>query len=361
MLDLSLVLVAHRSSALLSGACDAFRKGAAEAGLRGEVVVVEQSEDAGERERVAALLPERLLERPNRGYAAGINAGIEAARGEILLVGNPDVELASGAVPALLDALKQGWDVVGPQFELAGFRFPPADPQTPGAELRRWLATTGAGRWQRFWRSELERWERVWLASAPVAVPTLSGALLAFHRGVWESLGPWDEGYFLYFEETEWLLRGAHKGLRLAVVPTARASHAWGHAADPVAQQGRWASSRRRYFQRNFPWSGPLVARLPPGGMPFSSGPWPPPGELMETRGLRWLLSPSSSGLPAARWVEGSELSGSLLAFSRALSSRRELLVLAVREDASLAGIWRWLPPAESAPGASAPGGPSRG
>jgi GT2 family glycosyltransferase len=340
--QVSLVLVAHRSSRVLPRALAAWRREVAAASLAAEVVVVEQSDDPQEAERVALCTPDRLLERPNRGYAAGINAGIVAARGDVLLVGNPDVELTPGALAHLLAALESGWDVVGPQFELAGFLFPPAEPQSPAAELRRWLAAANSRRWERLWRSELARWEEVWQAREPVEVPSLSGALMAFRRSVWERLGPWDESFFLYFEETEWLRRGRRQGVRLAAIPQARAAHPWGHAAEPSRQVQRWAASRRRYFSKCFPVIGPVVLRLPARSAPHAPAPWPPADELEGDPGLRWLLSPAPLGLPAARLEAGRDLVTSLEAFALALPSQRDLLVLACREDGSLAGLWRW-------------------
>ncbi|HVR99357.1 MAG TPA: glycosyltransferase, partial [Thermoanaerobaculia bacterium] len=247
---ISLVLVAYRSSNHLPAAIQSFRDEAARLGRPAEVVVVEQSEDADEEARVRELAPDSLLVRPNRGYAAGLNAGIAAASGAVLLLANPDVRFLPGSLGALLDALDAGWDVAGPQFELAGWLFPPADVQTPLEELRRWLA----GRWtrQRFLRREVRRWRRVWESAGPVAVETLSGALLAVRRETAARVGPWDEGYFLYFEETDWLRRARRRGLRAAVVPAARIEHAWGHAAEPGRYAARFDQSRRRFYARHF-------------------------------------------------------------------------------------------------------------
>ena len=294
--DVSLVLVAHRSSALLASAVAGFRHEAAASGLAAETIVVEQSEDPAEQRAAAACAPELLLVRPNRGYAAGVNAGIAAASGRWLLVANPDVELAAGALAPLLAALADGGGVVAPQLQLAGFLFPPADVQTPAAEAARRRALRHRRGWERHLLAELARWSRVWEADAPVAVPALSGASLAFPAALARRLGPWDEDYFLYFEETDWLRRSRRHGVRLAVVPAARASHRWGHAAQPEAWSDRFAASQRRYFRRWFPLLGPLVLRLP-GGSPPPSRPW---DEAPTGAGWRWLLSPSPAGFPAA-------------------------------------------------------------
>jgi GT2 family glycosyltransferase len=334
--DVSLVLVAHRSSSLLPAAAAAFRREAAAAGVRGEVIVVEQSEDAAEAERAAASAPDRLLVLPNRGYAAGINAGCAAARGAVLLAANPDVELGPGALAALLAALSSGWDVAGPQFALAGFLFPPADPQTPRAELARRRAAPG-----RVWRAhlgrELARWRQAWEAVAPLAQPALSGALLAFRRELLARVGPWDEGYFLYFEETDWLRRAARAGARLALVPVARATHRWGHSAAPGLWGDRFAASRRRYYRRHFPLLGPAVLRLPEPPPP----PAAPPGEWPSGEGWRWLLGPGRHGFPAALLGAGLPLEPALGEFTAACPLP-ELTLLAWRPaDGALAGPFR--------------------
>ena len=334
--DVSLVLVAHRSSSLLPAAAAAFRREAGAAGLGAEVVVVEQSEDAGEAGRAAACAPDRLLVLPNRGYAAGVNAGCAAARGSLLLPANPDVELAPGALAALLAPLAQGWDVAGPQFALAGVLFPPADPQTPRAELARRRAAPGR-RWRAHLRRELARWRRAWEATAPVAQPALSGALLAFRRELLARVGPWDEGFFLYFEETDWLRRAARGGARLALAPAARAAHRWGHSAAPGRWGDRFAASRRRYFGRHFPLLGPAVLRVPEPAPPPPAA----PGERPVGEGWRWLLGPARHGFPAALLGAGLPLEPALGEFTAACPLP-ELTLRAWRPgDGALAGPFR--------------------
>jgi len=334
--DVSLVLVAHRSSALLPAAVDSFRREAAAVGLAGEAIVVEQSEDDAELERAAAARPDLLLARPNRGYAAGVNAGLASARGRWLLVGNPDVELGPGALRALLAALGDGWDVVGPQFALAGALFPPADDQTPRAEVARRRAWRSRGGWEGHMRAELARWSRVWEASAPVSVPTLSGALLAFASESSTRLGPWPEDYFLYFEETEWLRRARRRDARLAVVPAARAVHAWGHAADPGAFAGRFASSQRMFFRRFHPVLGRPALAVRPAEPPVAR-PWPgqPQGAS------RWLLSPSLRGFPAALVAPGLVVEEVAAAFCLACG-RDEVTLVGVGVGEPILGPFVW-------------------
>ena len=94
----------------------------------------------------------------------------------------------------------------------------------------------------------------MWAADRPCPVPSLRGPLLALSQDTARRLGPLDEGYFLYYEETEWLWRARKTGVQLALVPGSRVVHRWGHAtgqhSDSVAVEER---SRVRFFKRNYP------------------------------------------------------------------------------------------------------------
>lgn len=340
----SLVAVAHRSAGFLPAAVGSFRAEARAAGVEPEVVVVDHSEDSAEADRLRACEPDRLLVRANRGYAAGVNAGVAAAGAEILLIANPDLRFHQGSVAALLAALDAGWDLAGPQFELAGFLFPPADLQTPGETLAR----ARAGRSPRAWRRALAReaagWRRAWRAAGPVAVPQLSGALVAVRAATFRRLGPWDEGYFLYFEETDWLRRAAAHGLRAALVPAARVEHRWGHAAAPDHTAGVYARSRRRFLRRHHPRLGPLADRL---ARALAGPVAPPPAEpLPETspapgRVLDWLVSPAPLLLPAAGRATAEPPLAAYAAFAAAAPGGTGLLAAAVDpEGEEVHGPW---------------------
>ncbi len=342
-MDVSLVLVTHRSSAVAPAAVASFRAEVRALGLAGETVIVDHSEDAAEAALLGGAAPDRLLVRPNRGYAAGVNAGVAAASGRTVFAGNPDVAFEGGSVAALLAALDAGWDVVGPQLTLAGFLFPPADLQTPTELLRRWLASRSSRWWRRQLRRELARWRCAWGATTPVPVATLSGAMLAFRRRCFERVGGWDEGYFLYFEETEWLRRVAAAGLRAAHVPAARVAHAWGHAADPDGAAAHMAASRSRFFTAQYGWRGRLAVRLRPGPGPLTLASLEGGAKLPEGR-QHWLLSPTALGFPAAGF-EGTaeELLRALAGVSAARAGRGRYRVLAVEPGTDrLVGAWSW-------------------
>ncbi|MBZ0114162.1 MAG: glycosyltransferase, partial [Thermoanaerobaculia bacterium] len=229
--DLSLVVVTHHSAEVLPSFFDSLRSEVASLGLLLEVIAVEQSESAREAEQVALLGPDQLLASPNMGYAAGVNRGLAIAKGETVLIANPDIVFQPGSMGALLQALDEGWDIVGPQLELAGVLFPPAEEQSFRAEWARQRARTSGRRNRGYLKRHFGQASAIWEASMTQPVATLSGCLLACRRRVAEALGPWDADYFLYFEETDWLERARRRRFRIGQVPTARVVHAWGHSA----------------------------------------------------------------------------------------------------------------------------------
>ncbi len=168
-MKISLVVVCHHSSRVLPGCVESFRRQAAAAGVEPEVIVVEHSEDDGEALAVETCRPDRLMRRPNGGYAAGLNAGIGQATGELLFLANPDIEFLDGSVGALVDAVVGGRKIAGPQllWDLAGeVILPIPDDPSPTAELARTLRR----RWPRrgaFERRVAASW-RVWTAETAV-------------------------------------------------------------------------------------------------------------------------------------------------------------------------------------------------
>jgi hypothetical protein len=134
----------------------------------------------------------------------------------------------------------------------------------------------------------------------------LSGSLLALRREVWERVGPFDPGYPLYFEETDWLLRVRRAGCPAWYVPTAEAVHLHGQSAVAEPRSGRWFEESARRFRER--WYGAWFADLlegagrrlprrtdsreemPAAGLDLAGFPFP-----------LWIeISPNATGFPAA-------------------------------------------------------------
>jgi GT2 family glycosyltransferase len=346
-MKVSLVVVCHHSPRVLSGCVESFRSEASAAGVEAEVVAVEHSENAAELARVEEIDIDRLLERPNRGYAAGLNSGIEEAGGEVLLLANPDIRFFPGSVGGLLAGIQQGFDVVGPQFvwdEDGTVLLPTAEDPAPRAEVGRALRR----RSPRLWAAHLsqflgETW-RLWTAEETLPVAGLRGALLTVSRETLGRFGPFDEGYFLYYEETEWLWRARRKGAQLGLAAGAKVQHRWGHAtgqSDGAAE--REERSRRRFVARNYGglWRRILRASGSSSHEPLEVVRLDENATIPEVESDLWLASPFPHLVPALGTVHAKAMPAPFLDFCRAW---RWFVASASREDRDwcLTGAWTW-------------------
>src|SRR5262245_53524033 len=103
MLDLSVIIVHWNVPALLDDCLNSVRRELAASALTHETIVVENGSDSPELRAVLARHAGGAVRwlHENRGYAAGCNAGLQAARGEFVLLLNPDIVLQPGCVESL--------------------------------------------------------------------------------------------------------------------------------------------------------------------------------------------------------------------------------------------------------------------
>ena len=103
-----------------------------------EAVIVDNSDDA----RIHGWMATRAAERlrgvaldPPLGYAAAVNAGIDAAAGEVIVLFDPGVELTGDAVTPLVEALADPTVVVAGPFGLRGLGTMKEFAESPGPEV----------------------------------------------------------------------------------------------------------------------------------------------------------------------------------------------------------------------------------
>lgn len=308
---LAVILVHYHTPELAAAAVEALRADLAGTGVEVEWLLVDNGSDEAGRALLTALPVQWIDPGTNLGYAGGVNLGAARSTAEVMVLMNPDVIVQPGCVPALLDALAGGAVVAGPRFWWdRGRRLlqPPSEVRTRREELARVLAGKGpawAERARRRWRRHARRH---WEAREPLPSFSLSGSLLALRRSAWEAVGPFDEGYRLYFEETDWLLRAERRGLAGRYVPAAGAVHLYSQSADREPQAAGWFEASARRFRRR--WYGPrftgllegLDRRLPrrvatPSGIPAGGLRLP---EEPAAYPLWVEVSPSPLGFPAA-------------------------------------------------------------
>lgn len=103
-------------------------------------------------------------------------------------------------------------------------------------------------------------------SSRACRVDWVSGASFLISRSVIESIGLMDDGYFMYFEETDYCLAAQRAGFETWYWPDVKVVHLVGQASGVTGSQRRykrrptyWFDSRRRYFTKNL---GPAAYHL---------------------------------------------------------------------------------------------------
>jgi N-acetylglucosaminyl-diphospho-decaprenol L-rhamnosyltransferase len=226
--ELAIVIVNYRTGDDLIRALDSVD--ATADGLELEKVVVDNASGDGSAEMIESARPDVRMVRndSNRGFAAGVNEGFRASSAPFVLVLNPDTVVEPGALRALVEHLRSNPEtgVAAPLlFHTDG------SPQPNGYRRFPNLVTLFADFCVPFWfANELlhvpspHSYPPQTLATGPRVAHAL-GAALAVRREAYSAAGPFDEGFFLYLEETEWQERVGKAGWAVDIVPSARIVH----------------------------------------------------------------------------------------------------------------------------------------
>ena len=191
----------------------------------------------GSLEQIHAHYPtcEVLVLAENRGYAAGMNAAIRATTDDLLLL-TPECAITPGLIDRLTHELADpAVGIVGPALAYAS---------RPDPLFSLGGAFDPARRMQTHHRLE-GRLVVDHQRDPSFDVEWVDGACLLVRRVVLEQLGSFDEGYFLYFEETELCCRARRCGWRVQCVPQALTFQT---PPTPVALSTR---NRLRFLRRN--------------------------------------------------------------------------------------------------------------
>lgn len=277
---LLVAIVNYRTSGL---ALDAVAAIADEVRARGDthVVVVDNDSRDGSPEAIAAGIAERgfgdwctlvPLDR-NGGFAAGNNAAVRwhqaqtGALPELVWLLNPDTRAHPGALGALVDFL-----TAHPRAGICGsrclwedgriwasaFRF-----HSPRSELNDALQFGPVTRLLGDVEIALPP------SDAPRRVDWVSGTSFMITRALIERIGLMDDGYFLYFEETDYCARAEAAGFETWTVPASRVTHIGGQSTGVTgtarAQKRRpryWFFSRGRFFTHRYGVAGTHLANF---------------------------------------------------------------------------------------------------
>jgi N-acetylglucosaminyl-diphospho-decaprenol L-rhamnosyltransferase len=195
--------------------------------LRGiETVVVDHGSTDGTLEAVRRFPDVHVIEQENRGYGAGLNAGMRVASGRYFLIVNSDAWVVDDAVERLVAFADEhpGAAVVAPRLS------------NPDGSLQRsvrgfptlWRLAT-----EYFFLRKLAPRSRVLNAfyagnfdhGEAREVDWAMGACLLVRREAADAVGLFDEEFFLFSEETDWLYRFHTAGWEVWFFPGVEVVH----------------------------------------------------------------------------------------------------------------------------------------
>lgn len=201
-----------------------------------EVICVDNASSDSSALKIRQQFPQvKLLQQStNLGFAGGVNVGILAATGDLIILLNQDCIVQPQWLEHLTAAMSQQ-----PQFAIAGCTILNADGSVnhSGAFLEK-------PRLFSIHQHEI-------LSSQPSEVDYVTGAVFAIRRATIDQIGLLDDGFHpAYYEETDYCYRARKAGNQVGYVPLATvqhlfSSHEW--LVDPVAHSTMLARSRYRF------------------------------------------------------------------------------------------------------------------
>jgi len=268
--DLSVVIVSWNTRELLLECLDTLERDletcAAHSGLVSEVIVVDNASEDGSADAVKACHPDVTLVRraTNGGFAVGANAGLARGTGRVLALLNSDTRVVPGAISRCLEVLEAPRPSAGRNGCVGAVG---AQLLHPNGQLQNSVHAFPSLLGELVPRGVLETFlpHRFPSKRHPQPVPTpvdaLKGAALFVKREVIEAVGPLDEDYFFFLEETDWCWRIREAGWDIRLVPDARVVHLSGASSkrrEPARTRIEYHRSLYRFLRDR---RGPGVAR----------------------------------------------------------------------------------------------------
>ena len=189
----------------------------------------------------------------NIGFARGCNLGVRTAKGQHLVILNPDAYLQPGCISSLIEASRHfpSPTVVGARVlnddgtEQRGGRRGEVTPVTTLLSFSHLSLSLPF-----FRKYEIHKEDEA-LPDRPIAVPTISGACFHMSREDFNALNGFDERYFLHVEDIDLCWRARRMGGSVVFAPDATVVHLGSTShKHPVVVEYHKGRGLTRYFRK---------------------------------------------------------------------------------------------------------------
>jgi len=239
-LDISIQVVNYNTKKYLEVCLDGMVKDLEGEVIQWEALVLDNAsaDDLTELGKKYGQLPVRFLHsEKNLGFGGGHNKIAKEARGEYILLLNPDIEFVeSKTIRRLLEeARKKGVAVIGPRLITKESVTQAWD----HGELKGLKAWVENNKGDSYWKER----------ATPGIVAWVSGAAFLIRKDIFEEIGGFDENFFLYKEEEELSLRLRQKGYASWYEPSIIMRHIGSVVAKKDDHMG---ASKAYYIKKHF-------------------------------------------------------------------------------------------------------------
>jgi GT2 family glycosyltransferase len=197
-----------------------------------------------------------IYSKQNLGFAGGCNLAIKQAKGDFILLVNPDIQFSDAAICQIQEHMRRDTDVGiagislrnmdGSQQECV-WRFPtPLNQLLILFKLHHLFLNLAP---YRAWKM------RDFDYSQTADVDQVMGAFFCIRREVVDKIGMLDDGFFLWYEEVDFCRRATDAGWKVRYYADVCARHKGGSSFDRVAtyqKQRVLRRSLRRYMKKHF-------------------------------------------------------------------------------------------------------------
>jgi GT2 family glycosyltransferase len=253
------VVVTYRSADVIGRCLEALLASAPRRGVA--LRVVDNASGDGTVERAQRVIGSDCVIRldDNRGFAAGVNAGLAAVRAPWIAVINPDAFVPPGGLDRLADVLDSD-----PRAGLVGPRVRDTEGRPePTAGLFPTLARERAHAWMLDRLIGLEG-RRATFPERTAPVDWVSGCAWVLRAEAVRDVGQLDETYFMYYEDVDYCRRLHDRNWNVLATPDVEVVHRISTGSDGTARlPADGGAALVRYFRKFHPETSPeAVQRL---------------------------------------------------------------------------------------------------
>lgn len=252
-MDLSIIIVNYKSKRHLSSCLSSIFQNVF-LRVNGEIIIVnndaeEKIDEYGRRYGSVSIInsPE------NKGFGQACNLGAKVAKGKTLFFLNPDTEIITGNIEAILnEQKKRNAAIVGsglvdrkgrPHYWSAGKKINIYD-----------IARNNL---------QIPRSRKIWNSAKRINADWVSGAAMFIRKDIFDYLGGFDENFFMYFEDIDLCRRAKKQGHRIVYLPHFQVFHHGGQSYDDrKTQKKHYYSSQEYYFKKHCGPVQPVLLKI---------------------------------------------------------------------------------------------------